>query len=98
PHGTVIVFSRGYITAGLDVHHERFLYGEEVAVARRCWERGVPVVYDPAARVRHLGHATTGRMPSRELTRRKREGVWFVQRELAHVRRARGAASERATP
>jgi GT2 family glycosyltransferase len=73
PHGAFTIFNRSYFEAGGSLRHVAFLYGEELFVAETARGLGLKVVYDPRLVVGHRRHATTGRLPSRELTRRMAE-------------------------
>jgi GT2 family glycosyltransferase len=60
-HGSFLCFSGEYFRLGLNLRNPSFLYGEEIAIAVRCQERGVPIVYMPRLVVSHLRHASTGK-------------------------------------
>jgi GT2 family glycosyltransferase len=73
PHGAFAIFNRRYFEAGGSLRHVAFLYGEELFVAETARGLGLKVVYDPRLVVGHRRHATTARLPNRELTRRMAE-------------------------
>ena len=65
-----------------------FLYAEDVDLCWRAWQAGWKVGFEPAARVVHIGGATTGLAPYRFLVLHHRSALRFARRSLTGPRRA----------
>ena len=83
PHGSCLVLPRAYFERGGDLTHGCFLFGEEITIAERCRELGIPVRYDPSLCFEHREHASTGTWRSPEVLRWQRESVRYVDRLLS---------------
>jgi GT2 family glycosyltransferase len=80
PHGAMIIFSRRYFEAGGTIDDGSFLFAEEFSVAETCLRLGLPLVHDPALRVRHNDSQTTGRLLTRQMYRHQKEGLRYAIR------------------
>lgn len=77
-HGSFFVFSRAYFEAGGFIDDGFFLYAEELTVAEICRRLGLSVVHDPALRVWHDGHRTTGRFCTRPMYQESQRGLRYA--------------------
>ena len=71
---------------GLDEAY--FLYAEDIDLCWRAWQAGWKVVFEPAARVVHVGAATTSLAPYRFIVLHHRSALRFARRYLTGWRRA----------
>lgn len=76
PHGAIIAFHRAYFAAGGSLYHPIWLFAEELTVAEQCRRRGLAVRYEPALRVLHDEHQSTGRLL-------RARPIWQAQRDAA---------------
>lgn len=65
PHGSIMIFSREFFARGGSLAHPPFLYGEEITVAERARELGLPVEFVPSIRVEHQEHASMSALPGK---------------------------------
>jgi GT2 family glycosyltransferase len=59
-HGSFMVFSNHFFEKGGHFTYGSFLFGEEIFVGEIARMNNLRVVYDPAFRIIHREHATTG--------------------------------------
>jgi GT2 family glycosyltransferase len=59
-HGAFMIFTRQYFRSGGVIDHGYFLYGEEDSVAAQCALFGLTIQFEPALKIRHLDHVSTG--------------------------------------
>jgi len=78
PHGSFMIMGRGFFERGGTLAHAPFLFGEEITIAEQARRLKMPVVYLPAAKVRHAEHVSTSRLPSRVHHRFVRDSVRFI--------------------
>lgn len=78
PHGSILVFSRAFFEKGGFIDDGSFLYAEELSVAEACLRLGLPVVHDPALRVRHNDSQTTGRLLTRTAYLQQKKGLHYA--------------------
>lgn len=81
PHGACIVFSRHYFTAGGTLDYPCFLYGEEFFVAETARRLRLAVRVEPALRVKHFEHSSTGLLVPSAMARHMRHSLSFILRE-----------------
>ncbi len=78
PHGSFIILSRSYFARGGSLQYPSFLFGEECFVAESARARALRTVYDPSFVVHHREHATTGRIPSRQMARYMKDSSEYL--------------------
>jgi len=78
PHGSLIIFSRRFFEAGGYLDKNLFLYGEEISVAEICRSLSLPVIYEPALRVIHNEHQSTGKALSRFTYECQRKAIQYL--------------------
>lgn len=90
PHGSLIIFSRRFFEAGGYLDKNLFLYGEEISVAEICRSLSLPVIYEPALRVIHNEHQSTGKTLSRFTYECQRKAIQYLTSRYfaAHSRRS----------
>jgi N-acetylglucosaminyl-diphospho-decaprenol L-rhamnosyltransferase len=71
---------------GLDESY--FLYAEDLDLCWRAWQEGWKVAFEPAARVVHIGGATTSLAPYRFIVLHHRSALRFARRYLTGWRQA----------
>lgn len=81
PHGSCMIFHRSYFERGCSLSYPSFLYYEELFVAETSARRKLKIEFDPALRVIHAEHTTTGRLPSARMMDYVRDSLAFVLRE-----------------
>jgi GT2 family glycosyltransferase len=64
-HGSCFIFSKQFFEAGGFFDDDLFLYGEEISVAEICRSLGLSVIFEPALKLSHNEHASTGHVISR---------------------------------
>lgn len=64
PHGSFVALHRSFFDAGATLEHPNFLYGEELTLGEQCHLLGLEVIFEPALRVVHDAHASTGPVAS----------------------------------
>ena len=80
PHGSFLIFSRGFFEAGGFIDDAFFLYAEEFSVAEMCRQLSLSVIHDPELRVWHEGGQSTGRMLSRTMYQHQKSGFAYALR------------------
>jgi len=75
PHGSFFILGRAFFERGGTVDVGTFLFGEELLLAEQARRLAVPVRYEPALRVLHMEHATTGFLKNRRHYEASREAV-----------------------
>jgi GT2 family glycosyltransferase len=78
PHGACIVFSRHYFEAGGNLDYPCFLYGEEFFVAETARRLQLAIVVDPALKITHHEHATTGLLAPVSMARHVYDSLGFL--------------------
>lgn len=78
PHGSFVIFSRTFFEAGGFIDDGFFLYAEEFSVAEMSIRLRLPVIHEPALRVRHKGGQSTGRMLSRDIYLHQKNGFRYA--------------------
>ena len=78
PHGSFLIFSRKYFSAGGFLDSNLFLYGEELSVAEICRSLNLPIVYEPSLRVIHKEHLSTGKTLSRFTFECQRKAIQYI--------------------
>jgi len=81
PHGACIVFSRHYFTAGGTLDYPCFLYGEEFFVAETARRLRLAVRVEPALRVKHFEHSSTGLLVPAAMARHMHHSLSFILSE-----------------
>ena len=81
PHGSCVVFSRQYFTAGGSLDYPCFLYGEELFVAETVRRIGLSIRVAPALHVLHHEHSTTDLLAPVSLARHVHDSLGFILRE-----------------
>lgn len=81
PHGSMIVFSRNYFEAGLDLEYEPFLFGEEIFVAESARRAQLPVLYIKDALVIHHEHVSTGLFKNKAMLKFYSEGINYCAKK-----------------
>lgn len=61
PHGSFVLFTRNYFSAGGSVDYPQFLFGEEDFVAEECLRIGLNVNYQPSILIFDDDHGSTSR-------------------------------------
>lgn len=65
PHGSFVIFNRGYFERGGTIEHGLILYAEEFLVAEEVRRLGGHVVFEPSLHVLHHEHASTGNLENK---------------------------------
>jgi GT2 family glycosyltransferase len=78
PHGSFIIFSRRFFEAGGYLDKNLFLYGEEISVAEICRLLSLPVIHEPALRVLHNEHQSTGNALNRFTHESQRKAIEYL--------------------
>ncbi|MHB8449163.1 MAG: glycosyltransferase family 2 protein [Mycobacteriales bacterium] len=76
--GAFLIFHSSYFEAGGTLDYEPFLYGEELFVAETLRLLDLRARYDPALRVEHREHASTGGLSPYQQRRFSREALDFI--------------------
>src|SRR5690606_22306175 len=87
PHGSFVLFSRGYFENGGILDYPLPLYGEEIFVAETCRAIGADVVYVPEIEVQHDEHVSTRLLNSKRVSR-----SMYAAMEMAEQLRSRKIA------
>lgn len=101
PHGSFIIFSRKFFEVGGSLDTDLFLYGEEISVAEMCRSLSLPVIYEPALRVIHNEHQSTGKSLSRFTYECQKKAIQYLTSRYfaSHRRRSANPISlDRAEP
>jgi hypothetical protein len=85
PHGSVVPVHRRYFLEGGSLEHPVFLFGEELTIAERCRQLGLPIMFEPSLRVIHDKHQTTGVWRSRWMLRAQAEAADYGYRLIARA-------------
>lgn len=80
PHGSFFILSRRCFGSAAALAHRPFLFGEEIFVAERARNAGLPIVFDPSIRIEHADHASTRHLPKRSLHRFHRDAADWIAR------------------
>jgi len=67
PHGSFLILSKNYFDRGGDLDFPEFLFGEEIYIAESVRRLGLKVIYEPALRVNHQEHHSTGLFKSKQV-------------------------------
>ncbi len=67
PHGSFLILSKQYFSAGGDLQYPEFLFGEEIYIAEMIRRLGMKVIYDPSLTVLHEEHQSTRLFRSRKM-------------------------------
>jgi GT2 family glycosyltransferase len=78
PHGACIVFNRQYFTRGGTLDYPCFLYGEEFFVAETARRLQLSVQVEPALKVKHFEHSSTGLLMPTAMARHVRDSLSFI--------------------
>jgi len=76
-HGSFIIFHKSFFEAGGTLKHGVFLFGEEIHVAESAQRLNLKSMYQPALRVIHNEHATTGIIKSRKMAQFQKEATAY---------------------
>lgn len=83
PHGSLLLLSPAYLSAGGAVDQPVWLFGEEFTVAEECRRLGLVVCYDPSLVAEHREHVSTGRWRSLQMVRAQADSVPYILDLLA---------------
>lgn len=83
PHGSFILFEGASVeTQGLPPHPV-FMFGEEISVGEFAHKHSVTVLYEPALRVNHYEHQSTGSWRSKRMLEAQRDATAYAWRLVA---------------
>jgi len=78
PHGSCMIFSRRYFSAGGNLAYSVFLFGEEIFVAETAKGLGLAVSYCPWLQMLDNEHASTGIIRSRKVAGYMRDATNYL--------------------
>jgi GT2 family glycosyltransferase len=76
PHGAFIVFANRFLENASGLADIPFLFAEELFLGEICLREGREVLYLPELEVRHVEHATTARIGTRQRFRLQRDALF----------------------
>lgn len=87
PHGSCVLIARRYFEMGGSLDYKMFLFNEEIFLAEEVRRLGLSVYFEPALRVVHREHVSTGLLRSRRMAKYFADAAeysactWFAQSE-----------------
>jgi GT2 family glycosyltransferase len=77
-HGSCMIFCKSFFNKGGNLEYPNHLFGEEIYLAEMAMAKGMTVGYDPALKMLHHEHSSTGMYKSSKLVKQMHQSYRYL--------------------